>query len=319
MTELRMSEVTVEYSQGSYTVRPIDDLSITAADGELVSLLGPSGSGKTTLLSCLAGLLRPRSGEIHVGETEITSLRGSSLSNYRRRGVGVVFQAFNLIPSLSARENVAVPLVLAGTPWRVANARSDSLLARVGLAERASHRPAQLSGGQQQRVALARALVHDPPLVVADEPTAHLDYVQVEEVLRLIRGLAVPGRLVIVATHDDRFSPLVDRVIDLAPRGADEERAPRHVTLEPGEVLFEFGDSSDYAYVIEQGEVELYRPRAGGGEEPVAVFDTGKYFGEIGVLLGTPRSASARAKRSTVLRGYGSREFRRWTSAARED
>ena len=132
--------------------------------------------------------------------------------------MGIVFQAFNLIPSLTARENVAAPLRLAGTRRREANARAEELLARVGLSDRMDHRPGQLSGGQQQRAAIARALVHDPPLVVADEPTAHLDYMQVEDVLILIRDLAAPGRLVVVATHDDRFTPLADRVVELVPR-----------------------------------------------------------------------------------------------------
>jgi putative ABC transport system ATP-binding protein len=312
--DLHIREVTVEYTQGSYTVRPIDCLSFSAQDGELVSLLGPSGSGKTTLLSCLAGLLQPTAGEIRVGSTRLGSLRGPDLAAYRRQQVGVVFQAFNLIPSLTARENVAVPLQLAGKPWRIARARAQELLDRVNLADRAHHRPAQLSGGQQQRVALARALVHDPPLIVADEPTAHLDHVQVEEVLGLIRGLAVPGRLVIVATHDERFSPLVDRVIDLAPRSAeDEDAAPRAVRLGPGEVLFDFGDRSDLVYVVEQGEVELYRPLTDGREELVARVGEGQYFGELGALLGLPRSTSARARGTCLLRGYGPRQFHRWT------
>ena len=205
MTRLRIENLTIEYAQGGYAVRPIERFGLVADDGDLVLLLGPSGSGKTTLLSCLAGLLTPAAGNVHVGDTEVTALSGAALAQYRRHGVGIVFQAFNLIPSLNARENVAAPLRLAGVRRREARMRADALLDRVGLGDRAHHRPAELSGGQQQRVAIARALVHDPPLIVADEPTAHLDYVQVEGVLALIRELAAPGRLVVVSTHDARL------------------------------------------------------------------------------------------------------------------
>jgi ABC-type lipoprotein export system ATPase subunit len=181
VTALRIQDLVIEYVQGGYIVRPIDGLDFSAEDGELVILLGPSGSGKTTLLSCLASLLRPTEGTILVGSTEVTRLGGAELEQYRRGTVGIVFQSFNLVPSLTARENVAAPLRLAGVSRADAYRRADELLERVGLSERAGHLPSRMSGGQQQRAAIARALVHDPPLIVADEPTAHLDFVQVEE------------------------------------------------------------------------------------------------------------------------------------------
>jgi putative ABC transport system ATP-binding protein len=307
---LRISDLTIEYVQGGYSVRPVDRLSAEASDGELALLLGPSGSGKTTLLSCLAGLLTPAAGRIAVGDTEVTALGGDALAEYRRHGVGVVFQAFNLIPSLTARENVAAPLRLAGARRRAAYARAEALLDRVGLKERMRHRPGQLSGGEQQRVAIARALVHDAPLIVADEPTAHLDYVQVESVLELIRELAVVGRLVVVATHDERLTPLADRVIDLTPKRALAS-GRREVRLAAGEPLFEMGDRADFVYVVDEGEIELYRPLAEGGEEFHVSRGPGSYFGEIGPLLGLPRSASARATEDAVLTAYGPQEFRR--------
>ncbi len=130
-----------------------------------------------------------------------------------------MFQAFNLIPSLTARENVQIALQSAKVPRRDARARAEAVLGEVGLEDRMHHRPGDLSGGQQQRVAIARALALDPPLLLADEPTAHLDYIQVDGVLRLLRDLASPGRIVIVATHDDRLLPLADRVVELTPRG----------------------------------------------------------------------------------------------------
>jgi putative ABC transport system ATP-binding protein len=315
LAALRIQDLAIEYVQGGYAVRPIDGLDFSAEDGELVILLGPSGSGKTTLLSCLASLLRPTEGTIHVGSTEVTSLGGAELEQYRRDTVGIVFQAFNLVPSLTARENVAAPLRLAGVSRADAYRRADELLERVGLSERAGHLPSQLSGGQQQRAAIARALVHDPPLIVADEPTAHLDFVQVEEVLGLIRELAAPGRLVVVATHDDRFSPLADRVIELAPKPAAEELPTRSAVLAAGDVLFAQGEPSQLIYVVEEGEIELFRPLADGGEEVLSRRGPGTWLGEMGPMLGLPRSATARAIEPSRLTGYGLQEFRRLRAA----
>ena len=312
MTALQIQDLAIEYVQGGYTVRPIDGLDFSANDGELVILLGPSGSGKTTLLSCLASLLRPTVGTIRVGSTEVTGLTGGELEQYRRGTVGIVFQAFNLVASLTARENVAAPLRLASVSRGEANRRADELLERVGLSDRAGHLPSRMSGGQQQRAAIARALVHDPPLIVADEPTAHLDYVQVEEVLGLIRDLATPGRLVVVATHDDRFTPLADRVIELAPKPSEEEPAARTAVLATGEILFTQGDPAPLIYVVEEGEIELFRPLADGGEEMLSQRGPGTWLGEMGPMLGLPRSASARAIAPSRLMGYGLQEFRRW-------
>jgi len=313
VADLRITDLTIEYARGDYVIRPIDKLNVAASDGQLVILLGPSGSGKTTLLSCLAALLRPAAGRIDVGPTEVTALHGHDLGDYRRHGVGIVFQAFNLIASLTARENVATPLRLGGVGRREANRRAEELLGRVGLADRVTHRPGELSGGQQQRVAIARALVHDPPLIVADEPTAHLDYVAVEEVLMLIRDLATAGRLVVVATHDARFTPLADRVVDLAPARPEREPAVRRVEVEDGQVLFKQGDPPDFVYVVEEGELEVFRQRPDGTEAVLARVGSGQYVGEIGPLLGLPRSASVRAIGATRLTGYGPREFRAWS------
>jgi putative ABC transport system ATP-binding protein len=173
------------------------------------------------------------------------------------------------------------------------------------------HRPAAMSGGQQQRVAIARALVHDPPLVLADEPTAHLDYVQVEGVLRLLRELATPGRIVVVATHDDRVSNLADTVIDLAPVAVTTDAGPSRRTLAGGEVLFRQGDPGDLVYIVESGAVEVYHELYGGGEEHRAVLGPGQYFGELAPVLRLPRSASARAAEESVVVGYSLRDFRR--------
>ena len=229
--ELEVRDLTVEFDSGGYRVRPLDNLKMDAEDGELVVLLGPSGCGKTTLLSCLSGLLKPTNGSIRFQDIDVVGLSGAALGAYRQNTVGVVFQAFNLLASLSARQNVMVPMTLAGTGRREAAQRANALLERVSLGERVSHRPGQMSGGQQQRVAIARALAHDPPLVVADEPTAHLDHIQVEGILVLLRDLATPGRMVIVSTHDDRITHIADRVVELSPEAASAEREPEELTL----------------------------------------------------------------------------------------
>jgi putative ABC transport system ATP-binding protein len=208
-------DLAVEYACGAQGVRPIDGLDLELSSGELVLLMGPSGCGKTSLLSMLAGILRPLRGSISVDGLDVTRLAGSRLTNYRRRRVGVVFQAFNLIPSLTAAENVQVPLRAEGFGRRPSRRRAGELLDRMGLAERSSHRPGALSGGQQQRVAIARALALDPPLLLADEPTAHLDRGQVGKVAQMLREIADDGRVVVVATHDDRILPLADRSIML--------------------------------------------------------------------------------------------------------
>jgi putative ABC transport system ATP-binding protein len=310
MATLVAEDLTMEFSSGGYLVRPLHEFSFDADDGQLVVLLGPSGCGKTTLLSCLAGLLTPTSGSITLDGEKVSGLAGSALSEYRRHTVGVVFQAFNLIPSLSARWNVMVPLRLAGVSSKDARQRADVLLEQVGLEERGHHRPDQMSGGQQQRVAIARALVQDPPLVLADEPTAHLDYIQVDGVLRLLRGLAAPGRLVIVATHDERITQLADKVVELVPHLPDSAREPQPMSLTAGQLLFDQGDDSDLVYVVESGEVEIFRLRADGTEEHLTMVQAGSYFGELGPLFNLPRSAAARAVTDAHLIGYSPRLFR---------
>ncbi|HVE62872.1 MAG TPA: ATP-binding cassette domain-containing protein [Mycobacteriales bacterium] len=309
MSELQIDRLTVEYASGGYLVRPIEDFTLHAGSGELVLLLGPSGCGKTTLLSCLAAILSPTSGSIRVDGVDVATLSGAALTTYRRHGVGIVFQAFNLVPSLTAAENVAAPLWAAGVGRRAGRSRAEELLEQMNLSDRARHRPGALSGGQQQRVAIARALAHDPALLLADEPTAHLDYMQVESVIGILRQLAAPGRLVIVATHDERMIPLADRVVRLAP-ALSTSAGPRAVQLSAGEVLFTQGSRGSLIYVVERGEVDLLRTRMDGGEETVATVRAGEYFGELGPLLGFPRTATARARTAASLTGYSVSDFR---------
>lgn len=309
--DLTVHDLTIEYSSGGYAVRPIERLDLDLRSGDLALLLGASGCGKTTLLSAFASLLTPASGTIRVGDIDVTSLRGRDRVRYRRDAVGIVFQAFNLVPSLSARENVMVPLRGAGRSRAVARQRADELLETVNLTERARHRPADLSGGEQQRIAIARALALEPPLVLADEPTAHLDYIQVDSVLHILRDLAAPGRAVIVATHDERLLPLADRVVELTPRAAPTDQLPTQVSLEPGQVLFRQGDPGDLVYVVGSGRIELVRERADGTEELFDVVKPSGYFGELAPMFGIRRSATARAGiEPATLTGLTFRDFR---------
>jgi putative ABC transport system ATP-binding protein len=307
--DLRIKDLVVEYSSGGYAVRPIDGLNIEVTAGSLAILLGPSGCGKTTLLSCLGGILSPTSGRIIYGDNDITALDPRGLAAFRRETVGFVFQSFNLVPSLTAIENVMVPMRAAAMSRRAARQRAEELLTRVDLQDRMTHRPGDLSCGQQQRVAIARAIALDPPLLLADEPTAHLDFIQVEEVLRLIRELATGERVVIVATHDTRMLPLADRVVELVPHVATN-RPPQTIHLTAGEVLFEQGTMGDLIYIISDGELEIVRKLAGGGEELRKVATAGDYVGELGPLFHLPRSATVRAPTDATLIGYTMQAFR---------
>jgi putative ABC transport system ATP-binding protein len=310
MGDLSIQDLVVEYASGADTVRPIDGFNLDVAAGSLVILLGPSGCGKTTLLSCLGGILKPSGGAIKFGDVDVTALDARALSTYRRETVGIVFQAFNLVPSLTALENVMVPLLASGMSRRASFKKAEQLLSRVGLQDRMSHRPGDLSGGQQQRVAVARAIALDPPLILADEPTAHLDFIQVEEILRLIRELASGDRMVVVATHDSRILPLADRVVELVPDFASTDRPPETVELTAGEVLFEQGTMGELIYIVSDGDLEVVRELPSGAEEILKVVKRGDYFGEIGPVFHLPRNATVRACTDATVIGYTVRAFR---------
>jgi putative ABC transport system ATP-binding protein len=311
---LDIQQLTIEYTTGEETLRPIDGLNLEAEAGSLIVLLGPSGCGKTSVLSCLGGILTPKQGSVRFGDIDVCALRGRDLVDYRRTKVGIVFQAFHLVPRTTVHENVMVPLRAARIPHREASARAGALLQTVGLSERAQCRPRELSGGQQQRVAVARALALDPPLLLADEPTAYLDYVHVEEILKLIRTLASDGRVVVVATHDQRLLPLADRVVELVPY-ARSSAPPDVVELNSGEVLFRQGSWGELIYVVQQGQIEIVSELEDRTEQRRAVRGPGEYFGEIGPLFAIPRSATARARCATVVAGYTTRDFREQIAA----
>ena len=204
------------YQQGEIKVTALHDITLSIAAGEFLALMGPSGSGKSTLLHIIAGIDRPTSGECRVQDVLVTDLNESQLADWRNQNVGFVFQTFNLIPVLTAYENVELPLLL----MQLSSAKRRELvltaLDLVGLADRRTHLPRQLSGGQEQRVAIARALVTDPRLIVADEPTGNLDHQSAEDVLQILKTLSgSAGKTVIMVTHDPRAAAYGSRSIHL--------------------------------------------------------------------------------------------------------
>jgi putative ABC transport system ATP-binding protein len=218
--------VSKTYGAAGGLVRALDDVSLAFAPGTFSAIMGPSGSGKTTLLQIAGGLEQPDHGTVRIGATDVTGMGERELARLRRRRVGFVFQSFNLLPSLTAAQNVILPLRLAGE--RPRRRAAGDALARVGIADRARHRPAQLSGGQQQRVAIARALVTEPEVILADEPTGALDTRSARDVLAMLRDATDrEGRTLVMVTHDPVAAAVADRVLFLADgRIVDELLAP---------------------------------------------------------------------------------------------
>lgn len=207
--------LTKRFRQGTTTVEAVRDISLTVRRGEFVSVMGASGSGKSTLLHVIAGLTRPDDGRVLVDGEDLSTLSDRRLTLFRRRRIGLVFQAFNLIPTLSARDNVLLPMLADGRNGGVEQ-RVDELLDRLGLMERRTHRPDALSGGEQQRVAIARAIIGDPSIILADEPTGSLDSVTGQSICRLLRQLCrEQGRTIVVVTHEPAVAAWGERIVVL--------------------------------------------------------------------------------------------------------
>jgi putative ABC transport system ATP-binding protein len=216
MSLVKAENLTKIYGTGEAAVTALDHVRLTVEAGEFVAIMGPSGCGKSTLLHLLGGLDRPTEGTVSIDGQELTSLTDTALAELRRRRIGFVFQFYNLLPVLNATENAALPLLLDGVRAAAANGRGAEWLRKVGLPDRAKHRPSQLSGGQQQRVSIARALVADPALVLADEPTGNLDTRSSDEIAGLLRKVADEwGRAVVIVTHDPRIAAYADRIVFL--------------------------------------------------------------------------------------------------------
>jgi putative ABC transport system ATP-binding protein len=227
---VRALQITKDYGEGEAAVRALCTVSLDVAPGEFLAVMGPSGSGKSTLMHLLAGLDHPTDGEVFIGGQNITAMKDKELTMLRRQRVGFIFQAFNLIPQLTAEENVALPLALGGQKL---NGQVNALLEQVGLTDRADHKPTELSGGQQQRVAVARALVTEPAVVFADEPTGNLDSHSTDEILGLLRKAADErGQTTVMVTHEAHAAAYADRVIYLTDgRVVSEIESPTEATV----------------------------------------------------------------------------------------
>ena len=214
-TAVAAAGVVRRYGHGDAAVHALRGVSLDIPTGEFTAVMGPSGSGKSTLMHLLAGLDQPTSGTVHVAGQEVSAMKDAALTALRREHIGFVFQSFNLLPTLTAEENVLLPQVIAGR--KPSKERVETLLARVGLSERRTHKPSQLSGGQQQRVAIARALLGAPSVLFADEPTGNLDSSSGRDVLRMIRdAVDLDGQTTVMVTHDAKAAELADRVVFLA-------------------------------------------------------------------------------------------------------
>jgi putative ABC transport system ATP-binding protein len=224
---IELSDVTKRYDRDGWPA--IADMTLSVAAGEAVAIMGPSGSGKSTLLNLIAGLDRPSSGSVMVAGERIDALSETGVAKFRRRQVGMIFQFFNLLDDLTVADNVALPAQLSGQSRRAARARTDELLARLGIAAQADAYPARLSGGQRQRVAIARALVNQPALLLADEPTGALDSAAGEQIGQLLRELNAAGQSLVMVTHNPALA---------------SSYATRTITLEDGRITADSGTGS---------------------------------------------------------------------------
>lgn len=232
-TSLQASQVKKQYQMGEMTVDALQGVDFSVRSGEFVAIMGPSGSGKSTLLHLLAGLDIPTEGLIEVGDQPFLQLSDKDLTLLRRRKIGVVFQFFSLLPSLTALENITLPLLLDGQPMHQCRARAEQVLAWVGLEDRASHTPDRLSGGEQQRTALARAMIFQPDILLADEPTGNLDRNSGERVLQLLRrAVDELGQTIVMVTHDPWGASFADRVVFLSDGRVIHELKGEHVNHE---------------------------------------------------------------------------------------
>ena len=230
-TLVSLRHISKSYHRGDQVIQVLSDISFDIARGEFLALMGPSGSGKSTLLNLIAGIDRPDSGELLVACTDIVQLGEAALADWRAGHVGFIFQFYNLMPVLTAYENVELPLALTSLPRRERREHAEAALELVGLTDRMTHYPSELSGGQQQRVAIARAFITDPVLIVADEPTGDLDRHSASEVLELLRRLAAEmGKTIIMVTHDRKAAESANAIMHLE-KGELSER--EHLQAQP--------------------------------------------------------------------------------------
>jgi ABC-type lipoprotein export system ATPase subunit len=289
-------------------------IDLQIAPGEFVAVIGKSGSGKSTLINMITGIDRPSSGEVLVAGAAVHTLSEGQMATWRGRSIGVVFQFFQLLPSLTLAENVMLPMDFCGmyTP-RERYQRAIELLQQMEMAEHAHKLPSAISGGQQQRVAIARALANDPPILVADEPTGNLDSHTAESVFRMFERLVDQGKTILMVTHDQDLAKRVTRTVIIADGEVIDEYLARALpTLSeaqliwathniesraypPGAAIIREGTPPDNFYIVTKGQVEIVLQQPGGSEIVVTTMGVGQYFGEIALLRGGTHNATVRA------------------------
>jgi len=315
MIDLRKVNKFYKTAVGDYRALSAVDLQIRA--GEFVSIIGKSGSGKSTLLNMITGIDRPSDGEVYVNNTAVHELNENRMARWRGLNLGVVFQFFQLLPTISVIENIMLPMDFCRTyPLREREGRALQLLDLVELADHAYKLPTALSGGQQQRVAIARALANDPPIVIADEPTGNLDSKTAEDVFTLFNNLVSQGKTIIIVTHDSGLAKRAHRTALIAdgeivneyvaqamPTLSQEQMlwATRNVkahNYEAGALILNEGTNADSFYIVSKGTVEVVLPRANQSDVVVAQLGAGKFFGEIEFFHEKQHRASIRASES---------------------
>lgn len=310
--DLRQVVKTYHSEAGSFTA--LHGVELQVEPGELVGIIGKSGSGKSTLINMVSAIDRPTSGEVLVGGTAVHQLSESEAAIWRGRNLGMVFQFFQLLPTLTLLQNVMLPMdFLHALPRRERRARAMALLDRVGMADQAGKLPSAISGGQQQRTAIARALANDPPILMADEPTGNLDSKMADSVFQLFIELAAEGKTVVMVTHDNALAQRVDRAVivsdghivnqyissALADLDLDQLSSSAAkltpLTFPAGSVIVKEGDVADRFYIVLRGRVDVTLEHPTGQQILVATLGPGKYFGETAMLRGTRRTATVRA------------------------
>ena len=300
---------------GDFTALKGIDLNMNA--GEFVSVIGKSGSGKSTLLNMITGIDRPSGGEVIVNNTPVHELSENQMALWRGRNLGVVFQFFQLLPTISVIENVMLPMDFCNTyPMRQREKRAMELLELVGLSEHAYKLPTALSGGQQQRVAIARALANDPPIIIADEPTGNLDSKTADSIFQLFKNLVAQGKTIIIVTHDSGLAKRAERTALIADGEIVNEfvlkampTLPQELLLyathiatkqryEAGTMILTEGSNADSFYIVTEGTVEVILPRPNQSDVTVLQLGTGKILGEMAFFHERKRRASVRASES---------------------
>ena len=315
---IELRKVQKVYSTAAGPFDALKDINLQVDRGEFVAVIGKSGSGKSTLINMITGIDRPTTGQVFIGDTAIHALKEGQLAPWRGRTVGIIFQFFQLLPTLSVIENVMLPMDFCRLySMRERKARAMHLLAQVEMTEQASKLPAALSGGQQQRVAIARALATDPPILVADEPTGNLDSKTAASVFRLFETLVAGGKTILMVTHDQDLAKRATRTVIISDGQIIEEylahvfpaldedqlvEATRDMELQkflPGTVIVQEGRPPDSFYLVTRGEVEVVLPTGDDREVVVTRLHSGQYFGEVELLRGGANIATIRAAPET--------------------